>query len=97
DLWVKALALQSADGNRGVVVTSDLLGLPRAMNDRICAALKERCGLDRAEVMLTASHTHSGPVLQDALYDIYPLDEDQIKRIEAYSEALEKTVVATVA
>lgn len=96
DLWIKVLALQTSDGNRAVVVTSDLLGLPRAMYDRLGEQLEKQCRLDRSQVMLTASHSHSSPVLQDALYDIYPLDEKQVALIEQYSQALEKTIVATV-
>jgi hypothetical protein len=97
DLWIKVLALEDAGGNRAVVLTSDVLGFPRNMYDEICAELNTRCGLDRAQVMLTASHTHTGPVLKDALYDIYPLDDDQRAKIERYSLALNKTVVETVA
>jgi len=96
DLWIKVLALEDAQGNRGVVLTSDLLGFPRGMYDRITTQLEKRCGLTRAQVMLTASHTHSGPVLRDALYDIYPLDDHQRALIEEYSAELEKTVVATI-
>jgi neutral ceramidase len=97
DLWIKVLALEDAGGNRAVVLTSDLLGFPKNMVDRICAELKTRCDLDRSQVMLTASHTHTGPVLNDALYDIYPLDDDQRAKIERYSLKLNKTVVETVA
>ena len=97
DLWIKALALEAADGRRAVVVTSDLLGFPKIMSDRICAELDTRCGLNRSQVMLTSSHTHSGPVLKEALYDIYPLDAPQRELIEQYSLKLEKTVVDTVA
>lgn len=97
DLWIKVLALQTPDGDRAVVLTSDLLGFSTVMYDNVCAELKQQCGLDRAQVMLTASHTHSGPVLHDALYDIYPLDEKQVELIEEYSAGLERTVVATVA
>ncbi|MGM0488127.1 MAG: neutral/alkaline non-lysosomal ceramidase N-terminal domain-containing protein [Planctomycetota bacterium] len=97
DLWVKVLALEASDGRRAVVLTSDLLGLPKEMYESICAELKRRCDLDRSQVMLTASHTHSGPVLEGALYDIYPLDANQKARIEAYSKRLEKTIVKTIA
>ncbi|MBN2476202.1 MAG: neutral/alkaline non-lysosomal ceramidase N-terminal domain-containing protein [Pirellulales bacterium] len=97
DLWLKVLVLQTPDGQRAVVVTSDLLGFSQPMYEAVCAELKSQCGLDRHQIMLTASHTHSGPVLRDALYDIYPLDEGQVALIEAYSRRLEKTVVATVA
>lgn len=97
DLWIKVLALQSPDGDRAVVVTSDLLGWPKGMSERICEELKSRCDLDRSQVMLTASHSHSSPVLREALYDIYPLDGNQRAMIEQYSAALEKTTAATVA
>jgi hypothetical protein len=96
DLWVKVLALRAADGRRGVVVTSDLLGFPRAISERICSKLQTRFGLDRSEIMLTSSHTHCGPVLEDALWDIYPLDDAQRTMIREYSGQLETTVVATV-
>ena len=97
DLWIKVLALEAADGDRAVVLTSDLLGFPKNMYDGICAELDKKCGLDRSRVMLTASHTHSGPVLKGALYDIYPLDDRQKELIEQYSADLEKTVVETIA
>ncbi|NQT17024.1 MAG: neutral/alkaline non-lysosomal ceramidase N-terminal domain-containing protein [Planctomycetes bacterium] len=97
DLWIKVLVLEAANGDRAVVLTSDILGFPKKMYDGICAELETRFGLDRSRVMLTASHTHSGPVLKDALYDIYPLDDEQRALIEKYSLALEETVVETVA
>ena len=102
DLWIKVLVLQAGDdrpicrGHTGVVVASDLLGWPKGMYERVCAELKTRCELERSQIMLTATHTHTGPVLRDALYDIYPLDDRQRALIEEYSAALEKTAVATV-
>jgi neutral ceramidase len=97
DLWIKVLALETPGGDRAVVLTSDLLGFPKGMSDRICDQLQRQCHLDRSQIMLTASHTHTGPVLKEALYDIYPLDDAQLARIDHYSAALETTVVATVA
>ena len=85
DLWVKVLALEACDGQRGVIVTSDLLGFPKSIADAICADLEKRFGLRRGQIMLTCSHTHCGPVLKDALYDIYPLDERQRAMIAEYS------------
>jgi neutral ceramidase len=95
ELWLKVLVLEAPDGQRGVVVTSDLLGFPKSMYEHIVAELG-RHGLARAQIMLTASHTHTGPVLRGALYDIYPLDDAQRALIEDYSAALEKQVVETV-
>ncbi len=97
DLWVKALALADKDGHKSVLVSMDLLGLPGSMYECVCSRLKERCGLDRADIMLCASHTHSGPVLRGSLFDIYPIDDEQLARIEKYSTGLETKLVETVA
>ena len=95
-LWAKALVLQDAEEHRGVIVTTDLLGFPGEMSDRIRVRVEKRHHLARAQIILNSSHTHSGPVLRSALYDIYPLDTTQIRKIEAYSSHLEDQVVALV-
>jgi hypothetical protein len=97
DLWLKALAIEAADGGRAVIVTSDLLGFPKGVADPIGVELRSRCSLECSQLMLTASHTHCGPVLRGSLYDVYPLDDTQRGLIEEYSRQLEKTAVATVA
>jgi len=95
DLWLKALALEAADGQRAVLITADVLGFPRASAERICAGLREKHGLGRDQIMLAAGHTHSGPVLENALYDIYPLDDAQREAISRYTRRLEAIAVET--
>ncbi len=96
DLYVRVLALEDADGRRAVLVSCDLLGIPRSISEHATRALKEKFGLPREAVMLNASHTHCGPVLRGALYDAYPLDDVEKKKIDAYSNELESTLVRTV-
>ena len=95
-LWVKVLALEDAEGHRGVIVTSDTLGIPQSIYRNVSGALQEKFGLNPEQVILSASHTHCGPVLRGALYDAYPLDEKHRKLIEKYSEWLETNMVETV-
>lgn len=97
DLWIKVLALEAPNRHRAVIVTSDLLGFPKAIADKICEGLHEQCGLEREQIMLTCSHTHSGPVLGSVLEDCYPLDDAQKALIAEYSTALDKKVVGAVA
>ena len=92
-LWIKALALEDAEGNRAIIYSTDTLGIPRTVYDNVCQQLKEKLNLDRSQIMLNASHTHCGPVLRGALYDAYPLDEKNIARINEYSIKFEKMVV----
>ena len=96
DLWLKALALEDARGHRAVILTGDVLGFPQSIYQHACAALKEQFALEPDQILLAASHTHSGPVLRGALYDIYPLDAAQITLIEEYSAHLETRIVETV-
>jgi hypothetical protein len=96
ELYIRVLALEDAEGKRAVVLSSDLLGIPRSISDHVSAALHEKFGLSRGQIMLNASHTHSGPVLRGALYDAYPLDDAEKQRINAYSDELEATMVRAV-
>ncbi|MCX6217858.1 neutral/alkaline non-lysosomal ceramidase N-terminal domain-containing protein [Spirosoma sp.] len=93
DLWAKALALEDSTGKRAVLVTTDMLGFPKAMSDRIRARLNSQFGLSKAQVILNSSHTHSGPVLDNALQDIYPLDTKEQEKIDRYSRWLETQIV----
>lgn len=96
DLWAKALVLEDADANRAVLITTDLLGFPKALSDQIRDQLGTRYKLSRARIILNSAHTHSGPVLEDALYDIYPLDRQQLNVVEQYSAWLADQIVALV-
>jgi hypothetical protein len=88
DLWAKALALEDADGELAVMISTDLLGFPKGLSEHIRDRLESEYGLTRARIILHGTHSHSGPVLKDALYDIYPLDQQQINLIEQYSDQL---------
>ncbi|MEW6306540.1 MAG: neutral/alkaline non-lysosomal ceramidase N-terminal domain-containing protein [Verrucomicrobiota bacterium] len=95
-IWIKVLALEDAAGQRAIVLTSDTLGIPKSIYDHTCAALKQKFGLERAQIMLHASHTHCGPVLRQSLYDAYPIGEKEIAQVNEYSTELEQKIVATV-
>ncbi len=95
ELWIKVLALEDTNGHRAVILTSDTLGIPRSIYEPVCSALKKRFGLERDQILLSASHTHCGPVLRGALYDMYPLDRRQRDLIENYSAELEAKIVET--
>lgn len=94
DLWAKALALEDGQGRKVVIVTTDLLGLPREMSNRIRDRLAADHGLARPQIILTSSHTHSGPVLEGALSDIYPLERQHQEAIRKYSVHLENRIVS---
>ncbi|MEP6595602.1 MAG: neutral/alkaline non-lysosomal ceramidase N-terminal domain-containing protein [Ginsengibacter sp.] len=96
DLWAKALALQDSNGRRCVLITTDLCAIPKDMSDRIRNELKLKYNLSKAQIIINCSHTHSGPVLQNSLANIYPLNAEQSEKIKIYSAKLEKQIIALV-
>ncbi len=96
DLWVKGLALEDASGHRAVILTADLLGIPQNVYQHVRTAIGKKFALQPDQILLCASHTHCGPVLRDALYDIYPLDQSQRNLIEKYTTQLESHMIEVV-
>jgi neutral/alkaline ceramidase-like enzyme len=96
DLYIKVLALEDAQGGKLVLLTSDLIGIPRSLSDKVSAEVKKRTGLSRERLMLSSSHTHCGPVLRDNLSGMYPLTPDQPQKIDAYTERLEQGMIETI-
>src|SRR5713101_10006397 len=56
DIYAKALALEDGQGHRAVLVTTDLLGLSRAVAEPVCERLQERAKLTRGQILLSSSH-----------------------------------------
>jgi neutral ceramidase len=96
DLWVKALAVEDSAGTVGVLLTSDLCGIPKSLAEDVTKTVMDRTGLKREQIMLTCSHTHCGPVVNDNLMDMYPLSPGQPERIKAYTEKLRGWMVETI-
>jgi hypothetical protein len=96
DLWMKALALEDADGRRVVLITSDFQGIPRRMSDRVFLQLKEKHGLERAQVLFTFSHNHCGPRLGDDLVDYYPVEAEQVALVNEYTDRMVERSVQLV-
>ncbi len=59
-LRAEALVCKGGDGG-WAVVTSDLIGYPRDLVTAVRERVAERTGLPAEAVMITATHTHSGP------------------------------------
>jgi hypothetical protein len=60
-LKAKALVLQQG-GTKTALVVCDLIGLPRSLTDDVRAAAAARTGIPAANIAVTATHTHTGPL-----------------------------------
>lgn len=93
DLKAKALFLEDSKGERALLITTDLLGFSKPISDRIRSDLYSSMGLTKAQIILSSSHTHSGPALKKALIDIYPMDSYQKEKIDEYSDWLVEQIL----
>ena len=96
DIWAKALSLEDSQGNRGVIVTMDLLSIPKEFSDSLRDRLFREYGLSRSQIILNVSHTHSGPVVGKGLEYIYPMSADDCERVSVYTGRLMDQLVNLV-
>ncbi len=97
DLWAKALVLQDPSGERSVLVTLDLSGIGRVLSVEICTALQKTHSLNRSQIAISTSHTHSGPVVGRVVRSMYFFDEQQEALVASYTDFLFDQIGAAVA
>ncbi len=101
DLHAKALALEDEHGTRFIIVTVDLIGIPRPMRDWLAEHARESYKLEPEALLLNASHTHSGPVIRETRYSIYGntlygLSPEQIQQSNKYVDDLQEKLLELI-
>ena len=98
ELWTKVLVLEDPLGSRGVLVSLDLVGVGRGQAESLCQKLEQRYGIERAQVALCSTHTHSGPVVGRNLEPLHyrQLNREQQLAVDQYADSLERRVVDCV-
>ena len=91
-LRAKALALRDARGNRAVLVTTDLIGLTAEIAEPICDRIIANTGLQRSDILLNSSHTHTGPALTLSRDPTAKMDEAAAGRQAAYTVQLQDAI-----
>jgi len=97
DLWAKAMAVEDAEGHRAVLLTSDVIGYNRPVAEMIFARITKQTGLTRPQILLSCSHTHTGPVVGISGATGYSLPEEDAKRVHEYAERLAGELVELAA
>jgi neutral ceramidase len=95
-LWAKALAIEDDKHGRVVIVTTDLIGLPRAITDAVAARVQSQFELERSRLLLNSSHTHTGPVVRPNLMTMFDLSEEDKQKLTAYSRELTDNLVTVI-
>lgn len=96
DLWAKAVAFQDAKGTRVVIVTTDLIGLPRPLAEAVAAEALKRYGIERSGLLLNSSHTHTGPIVMGNLQTMFDFTPEDAGRVRNYGTLLRTTLVDVI-
>ena len=79
-LFARALVLEDAAQSRVAILTAELLDFSESLVNAIKSGVKDRLGLTESQVLLSASHTHCGPVVDDFISNLYPeVDMDYVR------------------
>jgi hypothetical protein len=95
-LWAKALAVESAGAGRIVIVTADVVGIPREVSDEVAAAAEKQYGLKRSQLLLNASHTHTGPMIWPNLKNLAVLPTEEERKLPEYSRKFTAALVTVI-
>ena len=94
DLYAKVLLIQK-DGVRAALVVCDLISIPREVTEQVRAIAAKDLGIPGSNVMISATHAHTGPVMA-AEADAYNLPGEMRKIASAYSQALPGKIVESI-
>ena len=96
DLFAKALALQDEQGNRLVFVTLDLIGVPQSVRHTVAERAEKEFKLPPANLVMNASHTHSGPSFRGSQPTEKELEDPKIKDAWEYTQKLQDDIVGII-
>jgi neutral ceramidase len=96
DLHAKAIAIDDATGSRVVVVTTDLLVIPRDLGDAVKRRVLEKYELPPSHLLLNCSHTHCGPELRLYRESLHNIPPEYARKMHDYVRRLETQLVDLV-
>jgi neutral ceramidase len=96
ELFCKALALEDANGKRIVMVTLDLIAVPRDFAQAVAARITEQWNLPRERILFNSSHTHNGPEIRFDKVPFFDIPPEYAAKIASYRLQLQQRVLTAV-
>jgi len=98
DLWVKAMAVEDENGQLGVFVSMDVVGIPKYLLHKVYDKVSRTYGITKDQLLINGSHTHTGPQLYDPFRPKYSekLKGELFDNVIQYSEKLVNDIVSTI-
>jgi putative membrane-bound dehydrogenase-like protein len=88
-IWARALAVEDGSKSPAVLMTTDVLGVPADVYDELARRLEKKAGIKKERLAVTATHTHTGPMLKGANPTIFgvPIPKEHQANIDKYTPA----------
>ncbi|MBI1900817.1 MAG: neutral/alkaline non-lysosomal ceramidase N-terminal domain-containing protein, partial [Planctomycetia bacterium] len=98
-IFAKALAISQEKGEPVVLVTVDNLGVPAKVTAEVAARLNKKLGLKPEQLCISASHTHTAPMLSGVCPTLYsmPIPPDHQQHIDRYTQEFTDKLVEVAA
>ena len=96
DIWAKALVIEEKPGSRIIIVTTDILGLSHEVSEAVASRVIKKYGINRSQLLLSSSHTHSGPVIWPALSMIFDFNLEDQHIVAGYTLKLTDDIVMVI-
>jgi putative membrane-bound dehydrogenase-like protein len=86
-IHAKALAIEDASGSPVILMAVDVLGIPADIYDEVARRLEKKTGLRKERLAITATHTHTGPMLSGANTTIFgtAIPKEHLANIDKYT------------
>ncbi|MFK5921091.1 MAG: neutral/alkaline non-lysosomal ceramidase N-terminal domain-containing protein [Verrucomicrobiota bacterium] len=95
-LFAKALAVEDKSGNRVVMITTDLISVPRPVRDWLEAEVAKKYQLPAQSLLINCSHTHCGPELRTTQSGLMGKAPERQKLAVAYVTKLQQDLLILV-
>ena len=95
-IYARALVIEDSKGQKSILVSVELVGVPREFSEVIASRLKSKWGIDRSSFLIVASHTHCGPAVQGNLPGLLSLSENDAAMIKRHTDQMANQVMSSV-
>lgn len=92
----KAVALRDDKGRVMVIVTLDILGVPRVLRKKIEERIGLKYGIGPSQLLMSYSHTHSGPEVRSVETLLGKIDPVRTGMVTGYCKELEDKIIGVI-
>jgi hypothetical protein len=99
DLYARVLALEDGQGRRHVIVNADIHIFTRRLHREIAEAARTKLGIEPQDVILIATHNHSGPALPEGFdpHISWALNEEEMSGLRATADMIRDRILDAMA